>query len=157
MTSAEFASKYRVMKTLSDAGVRSQIAQEVALGRMVMVHTLDALPPAERQALIARLNALSTDAASQVFGLFDVDGAAVVVTHFLQNFTTLPAWLDAVGATAGTDDVQNAATVVMAAPVVPKPAPPVPSVGETPVPPPSATFSQPTSSKPTPPARPSRS
>ena len=144
MTSAEFAAKYRVMKTLSDAGVRSQIAQEVALGRMVLVHTLDALPPAERQALIARLDALPPDAAAKVFGRFDVDGAVVVVTHFFSNFTTLPAWLDSVGGTP-PDDIQNAATVVMAAPVVPKPSAPPPS---------SPAFTSPT---PTPPARPSRS
>src|SRR6478672_3620917 len=120
MTSAEFATKYRVMKTVSDAGVRSQIAQEVALGRMVMIHTFDRLTPAEQQTLLRRLDVLPPDAASKVFSRFDVDGTPVVVTHFLQNFTSLSAWLDAAGAAASNENLQNAATVVMSAPVIPK-------------------------------------
>src|SRR5262249_45639988 len=138
MTSAEFATKYRVMKTLSVAGVRSQIAQEVALGRMVMVHMLDGVAPAEQQTMLHRLDVLPPDAASKIFSRLDVDGTPVVVTHFLQNFTTLTAWLDSVGGAASLEDAQSAATVVISAPVVPKPAPPVPSVTQTPAPPPPA-------------------
>ena len=64
MTSAEFAAKYRVLKTLIEYGARTQIAQEFALGRMVMVHHLDLDTPSEGQRLVARLGSLTPDAAS---------------------------------------------------------------------------------------------
>ena len=98
MTSAEFATKYRVMKSLSDAGVRSQIAQEVALGRMVMVHTLDQLSSTERQTLLRRLDALPPEGASKIFSRFEVDGTPVVdIKPVMREFlprteVRQPAW-----------------------------------------------------------------
>ncbi|MEP6990738.1 MAG: hypothetical protein ABJA80_07415 [bacterium] len=93
MTSAEFAATYRVLKTLTERGARSQIAQEVALGRMVMVHHLDVGSAIERQRLRAGVGALQPSASAQVFAVYDVDGATVVVTHFLTTFTDFPSWL----------------------------------------------------------------
>src|SRR5215831_2330384 len=94
MTSAEFAAKYRVLKTITERGARSQIAQETALGRMVMLHHLDVGTSAERQRLVARLGSLEPAAAAKVFEVVTVDGAQVIITHFLATFTDLPAWID---------------------------------------------------------------
>src|SRR5260370_20591616 len=94
MTSAEFAAKYRVLKTLTEHGARTQIAQEVALGRMVMVHHLDVGTSAESQRLVAKLGGLAADAMAKVFDVVTVDGTQVVVTHFLATFTDLPSWLE---------------------------------------------------------------
>ena len=94
MTSAEFAAKYRVLKTLTEHGARSQIAQEVALGRMVMVHHLDVGSAADQQRTLARLTSLDPAASAKIFDVADVDGTKVIVTHFLASFTDLPTWLD---------------------------------------------------------------
>src|SRR4051812_45954453 len=93
MTSAEFAAKYRVLKTLTEHGARSQIAQEVALGRMMMVHHLDVGTPAERQRIKTDIAALEPSAAAKVFGIVNVEGTDVVLTQFLATFTDLPTWL----------------------------------------------------------------
>src|SRR3954468_19078483 len=94
MTSAEFSAKYRVLKTLTEHGARSQIAQEVALGRMVMVHHLDVGTDAERQRLVAKIGGLDPSAASKGFDVVTIDGTQVVITHFLATFTDLPSWLE---------------------------------------------------------------
>ena len=58
MTSADLSTRYRIHKLLSEQGARTYIAQEIALGRAVMVHYLDRLPVVENQRLIDRLNDL---------------------------------------------------------------------------------------------------
>ncbi len=93
MTSAEFSAKYLVLKTLTEQGARSQIAQEGALGRIVMVHHLDVGSAVDRQRLRAGVGALDAAAAEKVFGVVDVDGTTVVVTHFLVTFTDFPTWV----------------------------------------------------------------
>src|SRR6188768_3915684 len=93
MTSAEFATKYRVLKSLTEHGARSQIAQEVALGRMVMVHNLDVGSTADRQRLLASVSGLDAAAAAKVLEVLDVDGKKIVVTQFLATFTNFPTWL----------------------------------------------------------------
>jgi hypothetical protein len=122
MTSAEFAAKYRVLKTITERGARSQIAQETALGRMVMVHHLDVGTSAERQRLVARLGSLDPAATAKVFDLVTVDGTQVLVTHYLATFTDLPSWIDQ--NTVSTE----AATVVMDA-IAPPPAAPTKQAG----------------------------
>src|SRR5262245_61515989 len=113
MTSAEFAAKYRVLKTLTEHGARTQIAQEVALGRMVMVHHLDVGTPAERQRLAAKVSGLTADAMGKVFDVVTIDGTQVIVTHFLATFIDLPSWLEQ---NSAAPDPQEAKTVVMQAP-----------------------------------------
>src|SRR5215468_3477181 len=108
MTSAEFAAKYRVLKSLTEHGARSQIAQELALGRMVMVHHLDAGSAKDRQRLLANVAALEPSAAAKVIEVADVEGTKVVVTQFLATFTDFPGWLREHVSTSG-----DAATVVM--------------------------------------------
>ena len=121
MTSAEFAATYRVLKTLTEHGARSQIAQEVALGRMVMVHTLDVTNAMDPQRLRADIGMLPPSAGEQVLGVFDVDGTTVVVTRFLASFTDLPSWIRE---HAAVDDTKT--LVMEARPVKPaEPAAPV--------------------------------
>ncbi|HTE46785.1 MAG TPA: hypothetical protein VK636_16145 [Gemmatimonadaceae bacterium] len=126
MTSAEFTAKYRILKTLTENGARSQIAQEIALGRMVMVHFLDIGTAAERDGLLARARSLNDAGAAKVFEIVDVDGVHVVVTHFLASFNDLPSWLAAHARSGGSDDVediQNAATqIIQSVPRPPTPA-----------------------------------
>jgi len=118
MTSAEFAAKYRVLKTLTEHGARTQIAQEVALGRMVMVHHLDVGTTEERQSLVAKVGRLTPDAAAKVFDVVTVGDMRVIVTHFLATFTDLPSWLEVNSASA---DPSEAKTVLMEAPELPPP------------------------------------
>jgi hypothetical protein len=113
MTSAEFLAKYRVLKTLTEHGARTQIAQEVALGRMVMVHHLDVGTSAECQRLAAKVGRLTPDAASKVFDVVTVDGTQVIVTHFLATFIDLPSWLEQ---NSASPDPLEAKTVLMEAP-----------------------------------------
>src|SRR3954464_14621611 len=113
MTSAEFAAKYRVLKTLSENGARSQIAQEIGLGRMVMVHHLDVGTPAEREWLLTQVRWLDGEAAAKIFALATVDDTPVIITHFLASFVDLPTWLKQ---HAGIDPD---ATQIMQAPVLP--------------------------------------
>src|SRR5215471_3488629 len=134
MTSAEFTAKYRVLKTITERGARSQIAQETALGRMVMVHHLDIGTSAERQRLVARLGSLDPAAAAKIFDLVTVDGTQVLVTHYLATFTDLPSWIEQ--NTVSTD----AATVVMEAIARPQPSP----APKSPVAPPPAASPPPT-------------
>src|SRR3954468_22882008 len=119
MTSAEFATKYRVLKSLTEHGARSQIAQEVALGRMVMVHHLDVGSAIDRQRLLASVGVLDAASAAKVIETLDVDGTKVIVTQFLATFTDFPTWL-AQHAVSGEEK-----TLVMHA-IVPPTAPPSP-------------------------------
>jgi hypothetical protein len=141
MTSAEFAATYRVLKTLTEQGARSQIAQEVALGRMVMVHTLDVGSALDRQRLRAGVGSLQASAADQVLGVHDVDGTTTVVTRFLTTFTDLPSWIRdnalpddaktvviaAVPAKPSEQFSAAAPTPATPTPTVPTPAAPTPS------------------------------
>src|SRR5262245_32137206 len=125
MTSAEFAAKYRVLKSLTEHGARSQIAQELALGRMVMVHHLDIGSPHDRQRLLASVAALEPSGAAKVIEIADVDGTKVIVTQFLATFTDFPTWVRQ-HATVSTD----AATVVMEAVPPPSSRAPAPPASE---------------------------
>jgi hypothetical protein len=51
MTSTEFAARYRLLKNVAARGARSFLAQQVELGRMVMVHYLDSESPQQRAAI----------------------------------------------------------------------------------------------------------
>jgi len=94
MTSAEFAAKYRVLKTITERGARTQIAQESALGRMVMLHHLDVGTEIDRRRLVEKLSALSEAASAKVFDVVTVEATQVIVTHYLATFTDLPSWID---------------------------------------------------------------
>ena len=96
MTSTEFAARYRLLKNVAMRGARSFLAQQVELGRMVMVHYLDSEKPQERAATLARLEALTPPARSKLLEIADVDGSPVAVTLFISSFVDFGTWLDAV-------------------------------------------------------------
>ena len=77
MTSTEFAARYRLLKNVATRGARSFLAQQVELGRMVMVHYLDSEKPQERAATLARLEALTQPARGKLLEIADVDGSPV--------------------------------------------------------------------------------
>jgi len=96
MTSSEFAARYRLLKNVATRGARSFLAQQVELGRMVMVHYLDA-ESVDRQAdMLARLQQLRGSGRSKLLEIADVDGTPVAVTLFLTSFVDFAAWLDQV-------------------------------------------------------------
>lgn len=96
MTSTEFAARYRLLKNVATRGARSFLAQQVELGRMVMVHYLDSEKPQERAATLARLEALRPPARGKLLEIADVDGSPVAVTLFLSSFVDFATWLDSV-------------------------------------------------------------
>ncbi len=94
MTSTDFASKYRLLKNVATRGARSFLAQQVALGRMVMVHYLDSETPEQRSATLARLEALKPPAREKLLEIVDVDGSPVAVPLFISSFVDFTTWLD---------------------------------------------------------------
>lgn len=100
MTSTEFAAKYRLLKNVATCGARSFLAQQIALGRMVMVHYLDSETPEQRAATLARLDALPPRAREKLLEVADVDGTPVAVTLFISSFVDFATWLDAVSPAA---------------------------------------------------------
>jgi hypothetical protein len=85
MTSIDFASRYRLLKNVATRGARSFLAQQVSLGRMVMVHYLDSETPEQRTATLARLDALKPPAREKLVEIADVDGSPVAVTQFISR------------------------------------------------------------------------
>jgi hypothetical protein len=122
MTSTEFAARYRLLKNVATRGARSFLAQQVELGRMVMVHYLDSEKPQERAATLARLQALTPPARTKLLEIADVDGSPVAVTLFLSSFVDFTTWLD------------SASSDLPAPPPLPAPAilapPAVPAAGD---------------------------
>src|SRR5215216_3078859 len=93
MTSTEFTARYRLLKCVAERGARSFLAQQIALGRMVMVHYLDAGDPEEQLQLLAGIEVLDTAARQKVLEVIDIDGTAVAVTTFVPSFQDFPSWL----------------------------------------------------------------
>ncbi|HKV73819.1 MAG TPA: hypothetical protein VJN95_04810, partial [Gemmatimonadales bacterium] len=60
-----------------------------------MVHLLDADATAPNQALLGLIDNLPAEDQSKIIERLEVDGAPVIVTRFLLEFTTLGAWLAA--------------------------------------------------------------
>src|SRR5512133_131460 len=133
MTSAEFVRKYRLLKLVAERGARSHIAQEISLGRMVMVHRLEVGTPEEREQLLARARSLDPAAAAKIFTIDEVDGVSVIITHFLASFTDLPTWLaqgagpEVAGATAVPATAVPASPPPMSVPKSPPTNPPAPA------------------------------
>jgi len=96
MTSTDFAARYRLLKNVATRGARSFLAQQVALGRMVMVHYLDSETPEQRSATLARLDALRPPTREKLLEIVDVDGSPVAVTIFISSFVDFSTWLDQV-------------------------------------------------------------
>ena len=109
MTSIEFAAKYRLLKNVATRGARSFLAQQVELGRMVMVHYLDSETPEQRSTTLARLEALQDPARKKLLEIADVDGSPVAVTLFLTSFSDFTTWLDSVSSVAPPANVVSPA------------------------------------------------
>src|SRR5690348_15377104 len=109
MTSTDFAARYRLLKNVATRGARSFLAQQVALGRMVMVHYLDSETPEQRSATLARLDALKPSAREKLLEVVDVDGAPVAVTLFISSFADFTTWLDQVSVPAPKPESPKAA------------------------------------------------
>jgi hypothetical protein len=112
MTSTEFAAKYRLLKNVATRGARSFLAQQVALGRMVMVHYLESETPRQRAAMLARLDALRPPARDKLLEVADVDGTPVAVTLFISSFVDFATWLDAVSPASAAHPATPAAPAV---------------------------------------------
>jgi hypothetical protein len=95
MTSDEFSARFRLLKCITENGVHSYTALELATGRAVMVHFLDSAAPSASQALLRRLAQLPPAERARVSETLEVDGSSVVVTQVLQDFETLPTWVNA--------------------------------------------------------------
>ena len=93
MTSTEFAAKYRLLKNVANRGARTFLAQQIELGRMVMVHHLDADGPEQLEATLAQLAALRPSPREKLLEIVDVDGSPVAVTLFISSFTDFASWI----------------------------------------------------------------
>jgi hypothetical protein len=107
MTSTEFAAKYRLLKNVATHGARSFLAQQVELGRMVMVHYLDSEDARWRAATLERLEALPSGNRGKLLEIAEVDGTPVVVTLFISSFKDFSTWLDSVSAPATLEPIDN--------------------------------------------------
>jgi hypothetical protein len=116
MTSIDFASKYRLLKNVATRGARSFLAQQVSLGRMVMVHYLDSETPEQRTATLARLDALKPPAREKLVEIADVDGSPVAVTQFISSFVDFSTWLDQVSPASAIPAAPPTPKIVEAAP-----------------------------------------
>jgi hypothetical protein len=94
MTSTEFAAKYKLLKCVTERGARTYLAQQLALGRVVMAHFLDDDAAGDAMQVRARLDRLPIGEREKLLEVADVDGVTVVVTLFMPGFENLPAWLD---------------------------------------------------------------
>ncbi|MGH7506180.1 MAG: hypothetical protein ACRELX_11040, partial [Longimicrobiales bacterium] len=94
MTNQEFNASYQLLKQVTDGEARTFHAL-AATGAVVMVHMLgeDDARGAELVALIDRLPLSERD---RVLSVTDIEGAPVVVTRFLLEFSTLRRWLESV-------------------------------------------------------------
>jgi hypothetical protein len=95
MTSDEFSARFRLLKCITEMGVHSYTAVELASERAVMVHFLDSAAPDASRTLLRRLEQLPPPERARVSETLEVDGTPVVITQVLQNFETLPTWVSA--------------------------------------------------------------
>ncbi len=100
MTDEELRQKYRFLKLVAQDGGRTFHALDGG-GRVVMVHYL-----AEDQdpaGLLGQIGRLGTVDRRRILDRYDVAGAPVIITEFIQGFKTFTAWVGArvPGAPAG--------------------------------------------------------
>ena len=89
MTRDEFSASYRLLKSLTDTGVRSYNALATASGDVVMVHLMDRGDTETVFAVEALIEGLPADDRSRVLLQGELDGHPFLVTRFLPGFTTL--------------------------------------------------------------------
>ena len=82
MTSAEFAAKYNLLKPLTTQGVRTFIAQDRALKRMVLAHFLEGGPTPENKRVMWLIGRLPETEHAKVLEMDSVDGRSLIVTQY---------------------------------------------------------------------------
>jgi hypothetical protein len=95
MTRDEFSASYRLLKCLTEVGVRSYNAVETASSDVVMVHLMNRDDAATVFAVDALVDGLSADDRSRILARGTLDGHPFLVTSFLPSFTSLQGWLAA--------------------------------------------------------------
>nr|MCU0635261.1 hypothetical protein [Gemmatimonadaceae bacterium] len=135
MTRDEFSAAYRLLKSLTDTGVRSYNALETATGDVVMVHLMDRDDTETVFGVDALIDGLPAEDRARVLVRDALDGHPFLVTRFLPGFTTLKGWLASraqerktvlMPALPRPDGATASASARPAAPTAPSPAPSAP-------------------------------
>ena len=92
--SDDFSARYRLLKcVMVEDGIRTHNAQQVATGKVVMVHINDAAGPDEVDAIRAQLTQLSMENRNKVLETATLASGFAVVTEFLPGLQSFGAWL----------------------------------------------------------------
>ncbi len=92
--SDDFNSRYRLLKCVAvEEGIRTHNAQELATGRVVMVHLADAAGPEDVDRLQRLLSGLSDADRNRILETATLASGFAVVTEFLAGLVSFPAWL----------------------------------------------------------------
>lgn len=124
--SEDFNARYRLLKCVAvDEGIRSHNAQELATGRVVMVHLADAAGPDDVDRLRAMLTRLPGADKNRVLETATLPSGFAIVTEFLAGLTSFPSWL---AARVTPSELPSVAEPRVAPPVEVAPAPVTPAV-----------------------------
>ena len=140
--SDDFNSRYRLLKCVAvDDGIRTHNAQELATGRVVMVHLADAAGPEDVERLRSQLGRLTGGDKNRVLETATLPSGFAIVTEFLTGLGSFPTWLaqraggaGAGGASAMAPAVTEQVTQPIVVPPVAETAGPPTAVTETGVP-----------------------
>ena len=135
--SDDFSARYRLLKCIAvDGGLRTHSAQELATGRVVMVHLADAAGPEAVEQLRAQLARLTGADKNRVLETATIPAGFAIVTEFVTTMTSFVGWLAerSGGATIPPAAPPPLAPIVqpVAPPIVPAVAAPPAPVGEAP-------------------------
>ena len=124
--SDDFNARYRLLKcVLVEDGTRTHSAQELASGRVVMVHITDAAGPEEVDAQRTQLAALPASERNKVLEAVTLASGFTVVTEFLPAPMTFRSWLNTNAAAQATPQpLPESVSTLMASPIPAAPAPP---------------------------------
>ncbi|HXQ30061.1 MAG TPA: hypothetical protein VN848_12440 [Gemmatimonadales bacterium] len=92
MTNEQLHQKYKFLKQVAQEGGRSFHALDPS-GRVVMVHVL--ADPAEASRVLKQLDRFGMVDRRRIVERTEVEGSPVIVTEFIQGFTTFAAWVQA--------------------------------------------------------------
>ncbi|MDQ6611235.1 MAG: hypothetical protein M3Y64_02270 [Gemmatimonadota bacterium] len=127
--SDDFSARYRLLKcVLVEDGTRTHNAQELATGRVVMVHITDAAGPEEVDSQRAQLALLPAGDKNRVLETATLPSGFAVVTEFLPAAMSFRSWLNA-------SAPPNATAAPRLDAVQPIPEPPAPVVAAIAIPP----------------------
>lgn len=131
--SDNFSARYRLLKCIAvDADIRTHSAQEIATGRVVMVHLADSAGPEEVELLRAQLAQLGGVEKNRVLETATLPSGFAIVTEFVAGMGPFKAWLAAHAGGAPTPEIIPASfsgtfSVVKVDPPVAEPPAPKPA------------------------------